>query len=231
MDQHHHKTPGFWSLLDPNEVWHSQQQPELLACGFPWPWGYPKMMVYNGKSHLNRWFGGTSISGNHHIFKEKKHHGSKQTIWPLIKTLGLWWTSNRRQMMHDMHGHSFKKHFSERGPHSVKLVVSWNGATPSHHLFKWDFPWKKTSQRTWGTPMASWKPTVLKFSASAVTSPRHVDLWDPLGMVHKSTFYSLRVHILRALGLPQECWGQTKTQTSSLAISWGHIITFTRKMS
>ena len=29
--------------------------------------GIPKMMVYSGESHLNGWFGGTPISGNHHM--------------------------------------------------------------------------------------------------------------------------------------------------------------------
>ena len=33
--------------------------------GFPWPGGTPKWMVYKGNSHWNRWFGSTSILGNH----------------------------------------------------------------------------------------------------------------------------------------------------------------------
>ena len=75
-----------------------------------------------------------------------------------------------------------------------------------------------------------WRAGNPQFSSSQRS--HHHDMWTfGILWVHKSTFYSLRVHIWRALGLPQECWGQTKTQTSSLAISWGHIITFTRKMS
>ena len=39
----------------------------------------PKMMVYSGESHLNGWFGGTPISGNHYIeVSQKKKMGYPQ---------------------------------------------------------------------------------------------------------------------------------------------------------
>ena len=39
-----------------------------LYGGFHSHGGSLKWMVYNGKSHLNRWFRGSPISGNFHIF-------------------------------------------------------------------------------------------------------------------------------------------------------------------
>ena len=44
-----------------------QQSGLTFIWGFPLWWGTHKWMVYNGKSHESGWFGGTTISGNHHI--------------------------------------------------------------------------------------------------------------------------------------------------------------------
>ena len=55
---------------------------------------------------------------------------------------------------------------SERPPsveivNELRFTVSINGGHPWSHPFQWDFPFTKTIQRAWGSPMTSWKPPCL----------------------------------------------------------------------
>ena len=80
------KIPQILQMLRPSRTWHLDQHPSNQTCTvnvwhregeieskmpriwvFPKNRDTPKWMVYNGKTLLNGWFGGTTILGNIHI--------------------------------------------------------------------------------------------------------------------------------------------------------------------
>ena len=58
-----------WPFLVVCKLWHLpfQSVVESGYMGVSENRGTPKWMIYNGKPHSNRWFGGTTIFGNTHI--------------------------------------------------------------------------------------------------------------------------------------------------------------------
>ena len=79
-----------WSLQSQQASawWNSQETDPYYGCFLKWWYHYnflvstnggaPKWLVYNGKSYLNGWFGGTPISGNHHIVNNSKYSKLRQ---------------------------------------------------------------------------------------------------------------------------------------------------------
>ena len=65
-------SPDFWLVQAAQASQLVAAGPIVWTFGFPvlgfHKWGYPKLMVYNGKSYQNGWFRGTPLSGNLHIY-------------------------------------------------------------------------------------------------------------------------------------------------------------------